>query len=169
MTKTWMTVAVAGVGMLMAAGQMGVALAQEEAVTIKSVKYTDNFSDPKKVENDSETMSNLKVVKGMGLSSENGSPGYVIYDLDKLMPTRDPAAKVTLVYSADFNGPAEQRGVTWSASADGKDWKDISTNESDKPVEVTGKYLKASVRWIQAAGPEYGILKQFSLKTAVKK
>lgn len=170
MTKTWMKLAVAGVSVLMAAGRTDLARAEEqEAVPVKFVKYTDNFSDPKKSETDSETMNNVKVFAGIGLSSENSNNGFVIYDLDNLIPTRDATAKVVLVYDGRANGPAEKRGVTWAVSTDGKEWKDISTNEFNKPVEFTGKYVKASLRWIQASTPDYGFLKQFSFKTTAKK
>ena len=84
------------------------------------------------------------------------------------MANRDPAAKVTLVYAGGANGPASQRGVTWAVSTDGKEWKDFSTNEFDTPVTFTGKYLRASLRWVQAATPDYGFLSRFSLKTAAK-
>lgn len=168
MSKHWRGLALVAVGMALLAGGVNRAYAEDEAAPVKAVKYSETFADPKKVESESETITNLKVYPSFGLSSVNGGPGFVIYDLDSIIPTRDPAAKVTLVYGGGANGPAAQRGVAWAVSTDGKEWKDISQNEFDKPVQFSGKYLRATIKWVQAGGPDYGFLKQFTLKTAVK-
>ena len=133
----------------------------------KSVKYSDDFKDQTKVDADSEVVQNAKVFP-TGLSSADSNPGYVIWDLDKVLADRAPGAKVTLFYSGGANGPAELRGVTWAVSADAKDFKDISINEFDKPIEFEGRFLKATVRWQQAGGPDYGFVRSFSIKAAAK-
>ena len=144
-----------------------VTAAEEETKPTKSVKYSDDFSDPKKVENDSETTSNVKVFEGYGLSSANGQNGYAIWDLQKLFPAAAKDASFTLAYEC-VAVPPETRGVTWAVSDDGKEWKDISRNENGKPTDFKGRYLRASISWMQAAGPDYGSLKKFSVKTMVK-
>lgn len=165
--RRWTAVTVAAVSLCALATQVGRA-AEEETQPVKRLTYRDDFADPTKVEADSETMNNVRVFPGVGLSSVNSNPGYVIYDLKVLFPTMAEDAKVTLTYSGGANGPKEQRGVTWAVSADGKDWTDISTNEFDKPTELKGRYLRASLRWAQAATPDYGFLKAFTLKTVAK-
>lgn len=145
------------------------AAAEDETQPAKRLTYRDDFSDPQKVENDSEVMQNVKPFPGFGLSSANGQPGYVLYDLSTLFPGLKADAEFTLIYDGGANGPDEQRGATWSASKDGKEWTDISVNKFNTPVKFKGQYLRASVRWIQAGGPDYGFLKSFTLKTDATK
>ena len=165
--RQWTALTVAAVSLCALATQVARAV-EEETQPVKRLTYRDDFSDPKKVEADSETMNNVKVFPGIGLSSVNSNAGYVIYDLKVLFPTMADDAKVTLTYSGGANGPKEQRGVTWAVSTDGKEWADVSTNEFDKPTELKGRYLRASLRWVQAATPDYGFLKSFTLKTVAK-
>jgi hypothetical protein len=155
--------------LLLASFAPGLAVAQDKEVVVsKNVRYSDDFSDPKKVESDAEVLNNAKVFEKIGLSSANSGPGFVIWDLTKILPGTAEGAKVTLVYAGGANGPADKRGVTWSVSDDSKTWKDISVNQFDTPVEFQGRYLRASVRWVQAASAHYGFVKSFSIKAPAK-
>jgi hypothetical protein len=145
-------------------GAVSVTPAADDPATKKAVLYKEDFADPKKFETDAEVNNGLKHFPGIGLSSAGQGGGFLIYDLQKLLPGAPEKAQFALAYAGGANGPDDLRGPRWSVGDDGKSWTEFSVNQFNVPVTFSGRYLKLFIHWKQAGGPDYGKVSGFTLK-----
>ena len=127
--------------------------------------YSEDFSDDKYLK-DAMEARNVKRY-GTVLSASSGGAGaanaYVVYDLEKLLKPQPLGRKRHLIYEGACNGPDHQRGVHWWQSDDGKNWQVLSVNEFGKKIELTKRFLKVGMMWIQAESHHYGYLDGFTV------
>jgi hypothetical protein len=133
--------------------------------TAQGGSYSEDFSDDKYLK-DAVEARNVKRC-GTVLSASSGGASaanaYVVYDLEKLLKPQPPGRKRHLIYEGACNGPDHQRGVHWRQSDHGKNWQVLSVNEFGKKIELTKRFLKVGMMWIQARSYHYGYLDGFTV------
>ena len=152
------------------AGQEAFAAAVEPIPTDpQRAVYTEDFSDPERWKKDAKEVTNVTLFnsEGRGLSASSAglraNRAYVIYDLYRLVG-QTPANTYRLTYTGTRVGPDGMRGVHVWTSDNGFVWKKVSMSEFNKPLAITGRYVRLGMMYIQASDFHYGNLISFKVE-----
>ena len=132
--------------------------------------YSDDFATDKykadAMNGDTTRVKRYETATGGCLSALDGGAAadqaFLVYDLDQRLGPVDPDGARMLIYSGGAN-PPEYRGAFWSISADGQSFHALSSNQFDRAVIFSERYLKVGLSWRQSGGPAYGHLSGFTV------
>jgi hypothetical protein len=127
--------------------------------------YSDDFTNDKFAKDALQVQSVRRHGDGVlsAVGGESYEQAFVVYDLEKFLPTRSKGGVRMLLYDS-VAAPPDFRGAFWSVSDDGKTFGKLSYNEPGKPVFFTGRYLKVGLSWSQSSAAwAYGALRSFTI------
>gem|GEM_PF-5953948 len=147
--------------------QSGTAMAFSYAIDSTRLPkvFEELFTDNRALSYASRSQNVAWYAEPRGISASNGSvsmdQAFLVFNVDSLLQPLPKSGIRVLEYGGAVNG--DGRGVSWSASNDGQQFRAISSNRFNKPDVFREKYLRINLSFIQASNPYYGHCSMFRI------